>query len=104
MKYGIPRVKKAGYNPNQRVISDMISTEARFREWEEAFEIIYGRSSLRSYKNWTCVKCRESYNALEHRGRCPHCQHQTILTNFLRKAAMQVEQFLEEEVYSAVVH
>lgn len=68
------------------------------REWDEAFKLLYGRDSLRAYRNRTCVRCHRHYDALLHRGHCPHCGHRSILTEFLEKATAEVERFLEEEV------
>jgi len=67
------------------------------REWEEAFKLLYGGDSLRAYRHRTCVKCHQEYDALLHRGRCPHCGHRSILAPFLEKAAAEVERLLEEE-------
>ncbi|MFQ6117612.1 MAG: hypothetical protein ACE5LQ_05025 [Candidatus Bipolaricaulia bacterium] len=68
------------------------------KQWDEAFKLLYGRDSLRAYRGRTCVKCHLEYDALLHRGRCPHCGHRSILAAFLEKAAAEVERLLEEEV------
>lgn len=70
------------------------------REWDEAFTFLYGGDSLRAYRHRTCVKCHREYDALLHRGRCPHCGQRSILAEFLEKAAVEVERFLEEEAYA----
>ncbi len=67
------------------------------REWEEAFKFLYSGDSLRAYQSWTCVKCRQEFDSLLHRGRCPYCDHRSILAGFLEKATAKVEQFLEGE-------
>ena len=72
---------------------EMLELE-KTREWEEAFIFLYGGDSLRAYRSRTCVKCRREYDALLHRGRCPHCGHRSILAGFLEKAAAEVERLL----------
>lgn len=69
--------------------------------WEEAFKLLYGRDSLRAYRSRSCVKCRQEYDALLHRGRCPYCGHRSILAGFLEKATAEVEHLLEREAQGA---
>jgi len=75
-------------------VGDAMLELEKTREWEEAFTLLYGKDSLRAYRNRTCVRCRRGYDALLHRGRCPHCGHRSILAGFLKKAAAEVERLL----------
>jgi hypothetical protein len=55
------------------------------QNWEKLFVNIYGRGSLKSYRNWICIKCGQEYNAILHSGECPNCHYNSVLSNFFKK-------------------
>ncbi len=74
-----------------------MKTKTLPQNWEKLFVEIYGPSSLKSYMNWTCIKCGHEYNAILHSGECPRCKYNSVLTNFFEKMGNALVQAAKEE-------